>query len=131
MCSSSDTHQLCDPPRKLLNFSVPQFPLLQIESHLMSLLSEPVRDLNEVICCRVFSRIRPVIGTDMQSLCVLPPEGFTSRVTQLPVAVQVQFGHAGACAHQASETAVAKNQALKEAGVFVPPSFDELGEIIQ
>jgi ATP citrate (pro-S)-lyase len=46
-------------------------------------------------------------------------------------AFQVQFGHAGACANQASETAVAKNQALKEAGVFVPRSFDELGEIIQ
>ncbi|XP_036123915.1 ATP-citrate synthase isoform X4 [Molossus molossus] len=44
---------------------------------------------------------------------------------------EVQFGHAGACANQASETAVAKNQALKEAGVFVPWSFDELGEIIQ
>lgn len=44
---------------------------------------------------------------------------------------QVQFGHAGACANQASETAVAKNQALKEAGVFVPRSFDELGDVIQ
>lgn len=44
---------------------------------------------------------------------------------------EVQFGHAGACANQASETAIAKNQALKEAGVFVPRSFDELGEIIQ
>ncbi|KFQ57688.1 ATP-citrate synthase [Pelecanus crispus] len=44
---------------------------------------------------------------------------------------EVQFGHAGACANQASETAVAKNQALKEAGVFVPRSFDELGEVIQ
>uniref|UniRef100_A0A452VD96 ATP-citrate synthase n=1 Tax=Ursus maritimus TaxID=29073 RepID=A0A452VD96_URSMA len=37
---------------------------------------------------------------------------------------EVQFGHAGACANQASETAVAKNQALKEAGVFVPPMDD-------
>ncbi|KAA8585360.1 hypothetical protein FQN60_004054 [Etheostoma spectabile] len=43
---------------------------------------------------------------------------------------EVQFGHAGACASQASETAVAKNMALKEAGAFVPKSFDELGEII-
>ncbi|XP_067088884.1 ATP-citrate synthase isoform X1 [Osmerus mordax] len=43
---------------------------------------------------------------------------------------EVQFGHAGACANQASETAVAKNQALKEAGAFVPKSFDELGELI-
>lgn len=45
--------------------------------------------------------------------------------------LQVQFGHAGACANQASETAVAKNKALKEAGAFVPKSFDELGEIIK
>uniref|UniRef100_A0A8B9RG11 ATP-citrate synthase n=1 Tax=Astyanax mexicanus TaxID=7994 RepID=A0A8B9RG11_ASTMX len=44
---------------------------------------------------------------------------------------EVQFGHAGACANQASETAVAKNQALREAGVFVPRSFDELGDIIR
>lgn len=45
--------------------------------------------------------------------------------------LQVQFGHAGACANQASETAVAKNKALKEAGAFVPKSFDELGEVIK
>ncbi|XP_064171856.1 ATP-citrate synthase-like [Anguilla rostrata] len=44
---------------------------------------------------------------------------------------EVQFGHAGACANQASETAVAKNQALKEAGAFVPKSFDELGDLIK
>nr|KAF6308697.1 ATP citrate lyase [Pipistrellus kuhlii] len=44
---------------------------------------------------------------------------------------EVQFGHAGASANQASETAVAKNKALKEAGVFVPRSFDELGELIK
>ncbi|XP_036069069.1 ATP-citrate synthase [Oryzias melastigma] len=44
---------------------------------------------------------------------------------------EVQFGHAGACANQASETAVAKNKALKEAGAFVPKSFDELGDVIK
>lgn len=44
---------------------------------------------------------------------------------------EVQFGHAGACANQASETAVAKNQALQESGVFVPRSFDELGDVIK
>ncbi|KAJ8253720.1 hypothetical protein COCON_G00203320 [Conger conger] len=44
---------------------------------------------------------------------------------------EVQFGHAGACANQASETAVAKNQALKEAGAFVPKSFDVLGDLIK
>lgn len=45
--------------------------------------------------------------------------------------IQVQFGHAGACANQASETAVAKNQALRDAGAYVPKSFDELGDVIR
>lgn len=45
--------------------------------------------------------------------------------------LQVQFGHAGACANQASETAVAKNQALRDAGAYVPKSFDELGDVIK
>lgn len=44
---------------------------------------------------------------------------------------QVQFGHAGACANQASETAVVKNQALRDAGAYVPKSFDELGDVIK
>ncbi|XP_067100577.1 ATP-citrate synthase isoform X1 [Osmerus mordax] len=44
---------------------------------------------------------------------------------------EVQFGHAGACANQASETAVAKNQALRDAGAYVPRSFDELGDVIK
>ncbi|XP_038830696.1 ATP-citrate synthase-like [Salvelinus namaycush] len=44
---------------------------------------------------------------------------------------EVQFGHAGACANQDFETAVAKNQALREAGAFVPKSFDELGDVIR
>lgn len=44
---------------------------------------------------------------------------------------EVQFGHAGACAHQTSETAVVKNIALQEAGVYVPRSFDELGDVIR
>ncbi|XP_028422768.1 ATP-citrate synthase isoform X1 [Perca flavescens] len=44
---------------------------------------------------------------------------------------EVQFGHAGACANQDSETAVAKNQALRDAGAYVPKSFDELGDVIK
>ena len=38
---------------------------------------------------------------------------------------QVQFGHAGAKANAANETADAKNEALREAGVIVPDSFDD------
>jgi ATP citrate (pro-S)-lyase len=43
----------------------------------------------------------------------------------------VQFGHAGACAHGENETASAKNAFLKEAGCHVPESFDTLGDTIK
>jgi ATP citrate (pro-S)-lyase len=42
----------------------------------------------------------------------------------------VQFGHAGAKASSDSETADAKNAALKAAGAVVPNSFDDYGEKI-
>ncbi|VDN50918.1 unnamed protein product [Dracunculus medinensis] len=43
---------------------------------------------------------------------------------------EVQFGHAGASANAKSETAVAKNSALRDAGAIVPNSFDDLGHQI-
>lgn len=46
-------------------------------------------------------------------------------------AQQVQFGHAGASANAESETAVAKNIALRAAGALVPNSFNDLGETIK
>merc|ERR1719453_213100 len=42
----------------------------------------------------------------------------------------VQFGHAGAQARGDMEQARAKNAAMKEAGIFVPNSFDELPSLI-
>ena len=42
----------------------------------------------------------------------------------------VQFGHAGARARAADETAGSKNQALAQAGAHVPRSFDEFGDLI-
>jgi len=44
---------------------------------------------------------------------------------------EVQFGHAGASAHGASETAEAKNKAMAAAGAIVPNSFEEFGSTIQ
>ncbi|XP_065896652.1 ATP-citrate synthase-like isoform X2 [Dysidea avara] len=43
---------------------------------------------------------------------------------------EVQFGHAGASANSEKETAIAKNKALREAGAYVPDSFDTLGAMI-
>ncbi|PBC28740.1 ATP-citrate synthase [Apis cerana cerana] len=44
---------------------------------------------------------------------------------------EVQFGHAGSIAHTNLETASAKNIALKQAGAYVPDSFDNLGDLMQ
>ncbi len=44
---------------------------------------------------------------------------------------EVQFGHAGARAGSAAETADAKNQALRDAGVVVPTSFNDYHEKIK
>lgn len=43
---------------------------------------------------------------------------------------EVQFGHAGAMARGDLETAAAKNASMKEAGAYVPRSFDAIGEMI-
>jgi len=43
---------------------------------------------------------------------------------------EVQFGHAGARAGSDRETADAKNKALKDAGAFVPTSFDDFDKQI-
>ncbi len=42
----------------------------------------------------------------------------------------VQFGHAGASANAERETAAAKNAAMKEAGFYVPDSFNDLPKTI-
>jgi ATP-citrate lyase alpha-subunit len=42
----------------------------------------------------------------------------------------VQFGHAGASANAERETAAAKNEAMREAGIHVPESFNDLPRVI-
>ena len=42
----------------------------------------------------------------------------------------VQFGHAGASANAEEETALAKNKAMKDAGIYVPNSFNDLPAVI-
>lgn len=44
---------------------------------------------------------------------------------------EVQFGHAGASANSQLETAVVKNQSMKEAGFFVPDTFEELPQLLK
>lgn len=43
----------------------------------------------------------------------------------------LQFGHAGAMAGTSKETAEAKNQALKDAGAFVPESYEDFDKLIK
>jgi succinyl-CoA synthetase alpha subunit/citrate synthase len=44
---------------------------------------------------------------------------------------EVQFGHAGAMARGEAETADAKNTALKEAGAYVPDSYNDFDKLIR
>jgi len=78
-------------------------------------------------------------GTDEYDVCEALRDG---RITKPIVAwcigtcakmfpYDVQFGHAGALANAKSETADAKNTALREAGAVVPPSFDQFGTAIE
>ncbi|KAI9872704.1 MAG: citrate synthase [Pleopsidium flavum] len=43
---------------------------------------------------------------------------------------EVQFGHAGSFANSQLETAAMKNKSMKEAGIFVPDTFEELPELL-
>ena len=43
---------------------------------------------------------------------------------------EVQFGHAGASANSQLETAVTKNASMKEAGFFVPDTFEEMPAVL-
>lgn len=77
-------------------------------------------------------------GTEEYEVCAALQDG---RITKPMVAwcigtcasmftSEVQFGHAGSCANSDRETATAKNRGLREAGAYVPDSFDTLGELI-
>ena len=56
---------------------------------------------------------------------------FLARGTVLDTeAASVQFGHAGAKANTEKETAQAKNDAFRQAGAYVPRSFDDYGDMV-
>jgi ATP citrate (pro-S)-lyase len=43
---------------------------------------------------------------------------------------EVQFGHAGSFANSQLETAANKNKSMREAGIYVPETFEEMPEIL-
>ena len=45
-------------------------------------------------------------------------------------ATEVQFGHAGSLANSQLETAATKNKSMKEAGIYVPDTFEDLPELL-
>lgn len=88
--------------------------------------------------CKLIVLLGEVGGTEEYDVCEALQDG---RVTKPLVAwcigtcasmftSEVQFGHAGSCANSDRETAGAKNTSLKNAGAYVPDSFDTLGDLI-
>lgn len=45
--------------------------------------------------------------------------------------VEIQFGHAGSFANSSRETAFAKNSAMREAGIYVPDTFEDLPQLLK
>ncbi|KAF2094481.1 ATP-citrate synthase-like protein subunit 1 [Rhizodiscina lignyota] len=43
---------------------------------------------------------------------------------------EVQFGHAGSFANSQLETAAMKNKSMKEAGIFVPDTFEDMPQVL-
>ncbi len=76
-------------------------------------------DEYDVICAVKEGKIKkPIIGWCIGTVAENFNEG-------------VQFGHAGASANSAKETANAKNKAFKKAGVLVPENFNSIPDTIK
>ncbi len=60
-----------------------------------------------------------------------PIVAYTTGIAADSFPREFQFGHAGAQAVQDDESAVRKNQILREAGARVPDSFEQLGEVVK
>jgi ATP citrate (pro-S)-lyase len=57
--------------------------------------------------------------------------GWCSGTSEKSFGEQIEFGHAGACAGSHREEATYKNNKMRELGVILPQTFEELGAILQ
>jgi ATP citrate (pro-S)-lyase len=57
--------------------------------------------------------------------------GWCSGTSEKSFGDQIEFGHAGACAGSQKEEANYKNNRMRELGVIVPETFEELGAVLQ
>jgi ATP citrate (pro-S)-lyase len=56
--------------------------------------------------------------------------GWCSGTSEKSFGEQIEFGHAGACAGSHKEEATYKNNKMREFGLIVPETFEELGEVL-
>ena len=64
-------------------------------------------------------------------LITKPVIGWCMGISAEKFGENIQFGHAGSSANSGMEKASFKNRFMKECGILVPKSFDELTEIIE
>lgn len=57
--------------------------------------------------------------------------GWCSGTSEKSFGDQIEFGHAGACAGSHKEEANYKNNRMRELGLIVPETFEELGAVLQ
>ncbi len=85
-----------------------------------------------VLLGEVGSRDELEVGELLESKKISKPVvAYISGSFAEKLTTEVQFGHAGAKANADEEKASYKNQALREAGAYVPDSYTDLGDLIQ
>lgn len=89
--------------------------------------------------CKMIVLLGEVGGTEEYRICEARLGGLITKpviawcigVCARMFTTEVQFGHAGGFANSDAETAIAKNAALRGAGVIVPESFEEMPAVIE
>jgi succinyl-CoA synthetase alpha subunit len=107
------------------------YPITTMAEHLIRMNSIP--EIKMLIC------LGEVGGTDEYDIAEAMKNGEITKpliawVTGTIAEVlppDVQFGHAGAKSSSYKETATAKNNALREAGAYVPLSYNDLGNLVE
>ncbi|RKO97866.1 hypothetical protein CXG81DRAFT_27237 [Caulochytrium protostelioides] len=88
--------------------------------------------------CKILVVLGEVGGTEeylirdavKQGLIKKPIVAWCIGICSTMFTTDVQFGHAGSFANSDRETAAAKNQALREVGVLVPNTFEEMPDLL-
>jgi len=108
-----------------------RYPITTYMDHLIKFQKDPIAKIL-VLLGEVGGTLEyDVCEAIRQGVITKPVVAWCTGTVAANFTYDVQFGHAGALANSDLETAAAKNKALREAGCFVPQSFQDFGNLLQ